>query len=179
MTYFQSLVITLVFFKLALIGVVLLSWLVPVVQRRWQTYRKWLAVPAAARTKDVRRRSTKKLSAPVKKNKSTDWVKGFRLVFMVLFVAYPSVSIKIFRLFNCVAVEGRYWLTADVRLQCYTREWYGYAIYGLVMAVVYVAGLPITIFAILLRHRNTLYGPGSDVTLQRYGFLYDRYERES
>jgi hypothetical protein len=101
-------------------------------------------------------------------------VQVFRVVSMVLFVAYPSVSVKIFRLFNCVAVEGRFWLAADVRLQCYTREWYGYAIYGFVMGLVYVAGLPIAIVVILWRHKATLYRPGSEATMKRYGFLYDR-----
>jgi hypothetical protein len=47
----------------------------------------------------------------------------FRVVSMVLFIAYPSVSIKIFRLFNCTLVEGRYWIAADMRLECYTSAW--------------------------------------------------------
>ena len=52
-----------------------------------------------------------------------DWVWVFRIVSMVLFVAYPSVSIKIFRLFSCTVVDGKHWLTVDVRLQCYNKEW--------------------------------------------------------
>ena len=36
--------------------------------------------------------------------KETDWAKVFRIVSMVLFIAYPSVSVKIFRLFRCVEV---------------------------------------------------------------------------
>jgi hypothetical protein len=103
------------------------------------------------------------------------WHQVFRVVFMVLFVAYPSVSIKIFRMFNCVAVEGRYWMAADLRLQCYTQRWYGYALYALIMAVVYVVGLPLATLLILLRHKSTLFGPGSESTMKRYGFLYDRY----
>ena len=39
--------------------------------------------------------------------KKTDWVKVFRIVSMVLFIAYPSVSVKIFRLFRCVEVLWR------------------------------------------------------------------------
>jgi hypothetical protein len=47
----------------------------------------------------------------------------FRIVSMVLFIGYPSVSVKIFRLYNCVKVEGHYWLAADMRLQCFTKAW--------------------------------------------------------
>ena len=54
-------------------------------------------------------------------------VKVFRIVSMVLFIAYPSVSVKILRLFNCREVNGLYWLTVDLRLQCFTKEWLGYA----------------------------------------------------
>ena len=47
----------------------------------------------------------------------------FRVVFTVLFISYPSVSIKIVRLFKCRYVSGHYWMVADMRLQCFTRTW--------------------------------------------------------
>jgi hypothetical protein len=37
--------------------------------------------------------------------------------------AWCSVSVKIFRLFRCLPVDGKYYLAADMRLQCYTAEW--------------------------------------------------------
>ena len=46
------------------------------------------------------------------------------MVSMVLFIAYPSVSIKIFRLFNCRKVDGHYWIAADMRLRCFTKQWW-------------------------------------------------------
>ena len=36
-----------------------------------------------------------------------------------------GVSLKIMRLFRCEAIEGTFWLAADMRLQCYTSEWVG------------------------------------------------------
>lgn len=99
----------------------------------------------------------------------------FRIVSMVLFVAYPSVSIKIFRLFSCTVVDGKHWLTVDVRLQCYNKEWWGYAAYGLAMLVMYVLGLPLTIFLVLWRHRGSLFGPASGPTRTKFGFLYESY----
>ena len=43
------------------------------------------------------------------------------------------------------------------------------------MIVVYVIGLPAGIFAILHKHRKTLFGPDSAETMRAYGFLYDSY----
>ena len=109
----------------------------------------------------------------VQKMRRADFFKMFRAMSMILFVAYPSISTKIFRLFQCTRVEGVYYLTVDMRLQCYTREWTGYALYGGVMLALYVIGLPLGTFAVLYRHRSKLFGPGSEKTLARFGFLYE------
>jgi hypothetical protein len=93
---------------------------------------------------------------------------------MVLFIAYPSISVKIFRLFRCIPVEGKHWLVADMRLQCFTPRWLAFAVYGLAMAVVYVVGLPVVTVALLQRNRATLFGPHSETTMKRLGFLYER-----
>ena len=76
---------------------------------------------------------------------------------------------------RCREVEGQYWLAADMRLQCFTAQWTAFAIYGVVMVVVYVVGLPLGIMALLLKNKATLYGPDSKDTMARYGFLYDSY----
>ena len=99
----------------------------------------------------------------------------FRVLSMVLFIAYPSISVKIFRLFRCIPVEGKYWLVVDMRLQCFTSRWLAFAGYGLAMAVVYVIGLPVLTVVLLQRHRATLFGPRSETTMKRFGFLYERY----
>lgn len=75
----------------------------------------------------------------------------------------------------CEHVEGQWFLAVDMRLQCFTQEWLGYAIYGAIMAVVYVFGLPAVIFSCLWMNRKTLYGKDSAATLRKYGFLYDTY----
>jgi hypothetical protein len=56
---------------------------------------------------------------------AVDWVKVFKASFMLLFVAYPGVALKIMRMFRCVDIEGTHWLAADMRLQCYTGRWFG------------------------------------------------------
>jgi hypothetical protein len=85
------------------------------------------------------------------------------------------VSLKIMRLFKCRAVEGVSWLAADMRLQCYTGEWAGYAVYAFVMAAVYVVGLPLALLALLFRNRNRLFGDESAQFRDTYGFIYETY----
>ena len=70
-------------------------------------------------------------------------------------------------------VEGSFYLAADMRLMCYTQQWWGFAIYGAIMCVLYVAGLPLGILRILFPRRNKLFGPGSEDNMRLYGFLYD------
>jgi hypothetical protein len=111
----------------------------------------------------------------VQRVKRVRWSALFRALFMILFIAYPSVSQKILRTFRCREVEGRYYLAADMRLQCYTREWYGYALYAFIMGVVYVVGLPLSIAIILVVRRHKLFGDNSAETRRVYGFLYEAY----
>jgi hypothetical protein len=98
---------------------------------------------------------------------------------MLLFMAYPGVSLKIMALFKCRDIEGKQWLAIDMRLRCYDSRWAGYAAYGLVMGVVYVVGLPVVVLFMLWRRRGTLFGPSTSIavaaTRARYGFLYEVY----
>ena len=118
------------------------------------------------------------------------WLLVFKATFMILFVAYPGVSLKIFQLFHCRRVEGVDWLVADMRLRCYTPEWTGFAFYALVMAVMYIVGLPTTVFVLLWRRRHSLFNApvaGSTTATKAsnaaevvanqaaYGFLYTVY----
>ena len=123
-------------------------------------------------------------------NFRVQWLLVFKATFMILFVAYPGVSLKIFQLFHCRRVEGVDWLVADMRLRCYTPEWTGFAFYALVMAVMYIVGLPTTVFVLLWRRRHSLFNtPVADSTTATkasnaaevvanqaaYGFLYTVY----
>ena len=83
------------------------------------------------------------LSPPHTQLRRVHWAAVFRSSFMVLFLAYPGVSLKVLRVFKCREVGGKYWLVADMRLQCFTGQWAGYAAYALLVCVVYVVGLPL------------------------------------
>jgi hypothetical protein len=89
------------------------------------------------------------------------------------------VSLKVLRLFKCRNIEGVWWLAADMRLRCYDGRWAGFAIYGLIMAVLYVIGLPTAVLWILWRRRHKLFGSPTDPfvasTRAAFGFLYEDY----
>jgi hypothetical protein len=110
-------------------------------------------------------------------------VAGFRVrltdVFMLLFIAYPGVSLKVLRLFKCRNIEGEWWLAADMRLRCYDGRWAGFAFYGLIVTAVYVVGLPAAVLWILWRRRHKLFGSPTDPfvasTHATFGFLYAAY----
>jgi hypothetical protein len=108
-----------------------------------------------------------------------NWSGVFKASFMLLFIAYPGVSLKVLRLFRCREIEGEWWLAADMRLRCYDGRWAGYALYGLAIAVVYVVGLPAAVLSILWRRRHKLFGSPSDpfavATRATFGFLYEDY----
>ena len=54
-----------------------------------------------------------------------EWTKVFKASFMLLFIAYPGVALKVMQMFSCRHIDGTYWLVADMRLQCFTSEWAG------------------------------------------------------
>ena len=52
-----------------------------------------------------------------------------------------------------------------------------YALYSLLIIIVFVIGLPLTVFVLLYRRRHKLFGDASDpfvaTTRSAYGFLYE------
>ena len=46
-----------------------------------------------------------------------NWITVFRSCFLVMFVAYPGVSLKVMRLFQCRTIDGVSYLEADMLLK--------------------------------------------------------------
>jgi hypothetical protein len=85
LTYYDSLLASLLSFKAFVLVVLVLAWSVPLALSRWRAFRKWLSVPSHLRSSTARRRSTRRL-VPVAKGgkgkqgvmgalRSTDWIK--------------------------------------------------------------------------------------------------------
>jgi hypothetical protein len=194
MDYYASMMVVCVGLKLALALLLLGPWVWSRLSardcrftravREVQVRRKVSSVEAVMVAQGRRRSSLTKgmavaLAAAQSQVGRVDWTDIFKASFMLLFIAYPGVSLKVLRLFKCREIEGEWWLAADMRLRCYDGRWAGFAIYGLVMAVVYVAGLPAAVLWILWRRRHKLFGSPTDPfvasTRATFGFLYADY----
>ena len=165
MTFYGSFVATLIVFKCIALCVFLAPYAVHRVRGRTRCRRG----AGSATT------PTLPLQSPTSK---FDWSGAIRGGFMVLFMAYPAVSLKIFSLFRCTEIEGVWYLAKDMRLVCYTSQWSALAFYAVVMIIVYVLGLPLAISVILIRHRKHLHAHSDKGTATRhmFGFLYLPYK---
>ena len=182
MSYYSTLAVSLVAFKIVVVLIVG----GPAVWHKLRQCRRGgfsavvsASASSAAATPPAPRRRTRRRSSiavvvalATDTIKSINWAKVMKTCFLFLFVAYPGISLMIMRTFKCVEVEGEWWLVADMRLQCYTGQWWSYATYAAVMAALYTAGLPVAILVILWKLRNRL---EDDDTEEKYGFLYATY----
>ena len=96
------------------------------------------------------------------------WGPVFKTLALFWTICYPGISVKLFRVFRCIRVGDDWWLTSDMRLQCFTTQWGAYAVLAIVMLVVYTVGLPLGMALWLWRNRKGLRSPGVQDNL---GFL--------
>jgi hypothetical protein len=174
----DSLILTLVLFKVVLAVAIVLSLGGPYLREKWLTLKRRRSVPVHLRSSaTVRVKSSGQTRAVRLEAHLVNWSRVFRVTFTVLFLAYPGVSVTVLQHFHCVFVGGRHWLAADMSLECYTPRWTRLAAYCGVMVVVYVVGLPLVSFALLWRHRTLLFGSssGARAVQRRLGFLYEGY----
>jgi hypothetical protein len=194
MNYYASMMVVCVGLKLALALLLLGPWVwsqlsarncrVVRVVRDAQLRRHASSVGAAMAARGRRRTSViqgvaEALAQAQARVAAIHWKGVFKASFMLLFIAYPGVSLKVLRLFKCRHIEVEWWLAADMRLRCYDGRWAGFALYGLIMAVLYVVGLPAAVLWILWRRRHKLFGsptvPFVASTRATFGFLYEDY----
>ena len=75
--------------------------------------------------------------------------KIIRLFFWILLLAYVPVSSCIMRFYLCEPIGDKYYLTADLRVECYTEDYYrvsGVAVIGIIF---YMIGIPLLFYAVL------------------------------
>eukprot|EP00942_MAST-04A_sp_MAST-4A-sp1_P013143 g13143.t1 len=76
------------------------------------------------------------------------------LFFIILLLAYVPVSGKVMRIFRCIEVGDKYFIMTDLQLECYTTEYNMYASLALACVFVYIVGIPLLFFILLLNARN-------------------------
>ena len=101
-----------------------------------------------------------------------------RLVFWInsfVFLIFPGLVVKIFRLFDCTDILGTKYLTADLSVTCYAGEHLYYSIFGYFCIAAYVLGIPITTWYMLWSHRTSLFDsehPQFFSTRRRYVWFF-------
>lgn len=97
------------------------------------------------------------------------------ILVLMVFILYPSVCNTILQLYKCEEIEGKYYLTEDLSLECYNDMWDKYAIGGGWMMLLYIIGIPL-FFYLKLRdlHKKNLLSKKEYV--YKYGFMYLGYK---
>jgi len=85
-------------------------------------------------------------------------------------------------------VEGVYYLSKDLRYQCYDETWTKWSFVSFIGIVIYPVGIPFLFFIILKMNENKLFseykykidedGKKPSNIKNRFGFLYDRYRKD-
>eukprot|EP00736_Rhodelphis_marinus_P002704 Rmarinus@m.23774 len=95
---------------------------------------------------------------------------------IVLFLVYPDVTSELFKLVNCMELDGTSYVEANMEYECDTPE-HTRALRGIFLPgfLIYTCGIPLFGFYLLRQNRENL----DDVNvLARYGFLYYGYEKK-
>lgn len=98
--------------------------------------------------------------------------KFWKLALFTIFLAFPGVCTKTLSYFLCLQNDDKYFLYADVNVQCYDATWDSYLGWAIVCVFMYPVGIPLGFLGVLLYYRKRFSEPG--VKLQT-GFLYDAY----
>jgi F0F1-type ATP synthase membrane subunit b/b' len=111
----------------------------------------------------------------------SDYISGEELknliwskLMLVIFIIYPSLCNILLAVFKCREIEERWWMTADLSLECYTSDWLDQAMVGIFGILAFPIGIPLWCYTLLSRNRHKLYS--NPKFGARYGFFYMRYE---
>lgn len=85
------------------------------------------------------------------KNKVLKWLQ------LILFLAWPAVCLKALQVFECRHIEGEYYKSSDVTINCYNKGWADDAIIAAATILIFMLGYPILVMVVLLRNRHKLW----------------------
>ena len=104
-----------------------------------------------------------------------------KVLFTVMFLLYPSIGSKIFRLFKCVSVGDRRFLEADMNIECGVEHHVTYVGVAVFFIFLYVIGIPLFTLFMLRSNREHLHDMAShkhEEIKDELGSLYCQYEEE-
>jgi hypothetical protein len=79
--------------------------------------------------------------------------KLWKLLFWMLLLSYPSISVRVIGFFNCREIGHEFYLSKDLSVVCFDSLWALYTPVALAAMLVYVVGVPILFFAVLYQAR--------------------------
>ena len=81
--------------------------------------------------------------------------KLWKMFFLLLLLAYPSVAMRVTRFFSCETIGNISYLSIDSRTLCKDEVWSGMLVIALISCVLYVVGTPLLFFGLVSSSRNT------------------------
>jgi hypothetical protein len=79
--------------------------------------------------------------------------KLWKLLFWMLLLSYPSISVRVVSFFNCKEIGHEFYLAKDLSLHCFDEAWAIYTPIAILALVLYVAGVPFLFFYVLYKAR--------------------------
>ena len=105
--------------------------------------------------------------------------KCVKTLIFTIFLMYPGLVNRIFRVFKCHYFDDKgEWLLADLSIPCHTGDHQQTVPWAIVFIGVYVLGIPLLSTAILYRHRKKLWDPNHPELRRIYGSLFQYYRPE-
>jgi hypothetical protein len=99
---------------------------------------------------------------------------AIRVINVVVFVLYPGIGTRIFRIFKCRQIGDAEYLMADFSIQCWQPDHYWAVGAAALCILVYIVGIPAGSVYLLYRRKDKL---GHADTVSLFGSLYLAYER--
>ena len=99
---------------------------------------------------------------------------AIRVINFVVFLLYPGIGTRIFRLFKCRRIGEFDFLMADYSIVCWESD-HNYAVAVAVLCIfLYAIGVPFMCIYVLYQRKKKL----DDTNTAMYGSLYLAYERK-
>jgi hypothetical protein len=116
------------------------------------------------------------------RHREASYARAIQCVLFFVFLWYPGLCQRLFRIFKCVDIGGTSYLAADLTVRCWEGNHDFYARSSGVFIAIYVIGIPFCIYCALMAHRNIILadrrGKKSDLARAKWGILYSCFHPE-
>jgi hypothetical protein len=104
-----------------------------------------------------------------------------QVLLSIVFLLYPGICAKLFRLFKCTDYSGTFYLDADLTVRCFEGKHAEYTRYGIVGMLVYAFGIPLGLFTVLFWQRRAIHTDiqqTNTAMVARWGQIYAGYNAD-